>query len=95
MSDTAEGIIIPITPTPLEPALLNRAPRAVFPVEPRSLESAGLPVGKPFTKLEDYVADWWPEEETADDINDFVRQMRQEDLALELEREKERGNPFA
>ncbi len=68
--DTAVGIIIPITPTPLEPALLNRA--------------------QPVRDIADLAADWDTGEETADDINDFVRQMRQEDLALELEREKER-----
>ena len=69
--------------------------RFVVPVEPRSLESLGLPKGKTFTKLEDFVFPDWPEEETADDINDFVRQMRQADLALEQQREREHGNPFA
>ena len=74
--------------TPAEPI------RFVVPVEPRSLESLGLPKGKPFTKLEDYVVDWWPEEETADDVNNFVRQMRQADLALELQRQEEYGHPL-
>jgi hypothetical protein len=29
-------------------------------------------------------AEWWPEEETADDLNEFVRQLRQDDLRREL-----------
>ncbi len=34
------------------------------------------------------VADWWPEDETADDINAFVGQQRHEDLIRE-----QRGAP--
>ena len=67
--------VVPVQPTPLEPALLSQAP--------------------PVRDIAALVADWWPEEETADDINDFVRQMRQADLALEQQREREYGNPLA
>lgn len=33
----------------------------------------------PIQNVAQLKADWWPQEETADDINDFVRQLRQGD----------------
>ena len=37
----------------------------------------------PVTNLKQLEADFWPDDETADDINAFVALQRQEDLALE------------
>jgi hypothetical protein len=37
----------------------------------------------PVTSLNHLEANFWPDDETADDINDFVARQRQEDLALE------------
>ena len=37
----------------------------------------------PVTTLKQLEADFWPDDETADDINAFVARQRQEDLALE------------
>ncbi|HEX5081150.1 MAG TPA: hypothetical protein VFY40_03830 [Blastocatellia bacterium] len=37
----------------------------------------------PVTSLKRLEVDFWPDDETADDINDFIRRQRQEDLALE------------
>jgi hypothetical protein len=33
----------------------------------------------PVTNLADFAADFWPEEETADDINDYIAQQRAAD----------------
>jgi type II secretory pathway component PulL len=74
---------LPAPPTASETAEEAPVIRVFVPVTPTPLASVGLPQGKRFTKLEDYVADWWSEEETADDINDFIYQMRQADLVLE------------
>lgn len=37
----------------------------------------------PVTSLKHLEADFWPDDETADDVNAFVARQRQEDLALE------------
>jgi len=37
----------------------------------------------PVISLKQLEADFWPDDETADDINAFVAQQRQDDLALE------------
>lgn len=37
----------------------------------------------PVTSLKQLKADFWPDDETADDINAFVASQRQEDIALE------------
>jgi hypothetical protein len=37
----------------------------------------------PVNSLKHLEADFWPDDETADDINAFVTRQRQEDLALE------------
>jgi hypothetical protein len=37
----------------------------------------------PVTSLKQLEADFWPDDETADDINAFIARQRQEDLALE------------
>lgn len=37
----------------------------------------------PVTNLEDLAVDFWPEDETADDINAFVARLRAEDLQRE------------
>jgi len=37
----------------------------------------------PVTDLKRLAVDFWPDDETADDINAFVAQQRKEDLALE------------
>ena len=62
--------------------------RFVVPVEPRSLESLGLPKGKPFTKLEDYAFPGWPEEEKEEDIYEFFQTLRAEALQIEAPREE-------
>ena len=38
---------------------------------------------------------WDIEGETADDINNFIQHMRQDDLALEQQREQERAHSLA
>jgi hypothetical protein len=38
----------------------------------------------PVTNLADFAADFWPEEETADDINDYIAQQRTADRAPDL-----------
>jgi hypothetical protein len=37
----------------------------------------------PVTDLKQLEVDFWPDDETADDINAFIARQRQEDLALE------------
>jgi hypothetical protein len=79
-SETAEEapvvrVFVPITPTPLDPALLTRA--------------------APVRDIADLAADWDTGPETADEINEFIRRMRQADLVLEQERAKERGDLFS
>ena len=63
--------------TPAEPI------RFVVPVEPRLLESLGLPKGKPFTKLEDFAFPNWPAEEQEEDIYEFFQTLRAEALQIE------------
>ena len=38
----------------------------------------------PITNLAQFVADFWPEDETADDINAYVSQQRAEDRVRDL-----------
>jgi hypothetical protein len=38
---------------------------------------------KPITDVSELAADWWPEDETADDINAFIAEQRALDHSLE------------
>lgn len=44
------------------------------------LDAAHVKRTLPVQDLSQLKADFWPEDETADDINDFIEQQRQEDL---------------
>jgi hypothetical protein len=48
-------------------------------------ESVSIPIKRtpPVQDLAQLKADFWPEEETADDINAFIEQQRREDLLRE------------
>lgn len=38
----------------------------------------------PVTDLSSFIADFWPENESADDLNDFIYQQRQADYSADL-----------
>lgn len=62
-------------PHQFSPDIQEFAPTNFFP--------AGIKRTLPIQNLSQLKADFWPEDETADDINDYIEQQRRDDLLRE------------
>ena len=52
--------------------------------QPTDSIPAGIRRAAPVTDLADLAADFWPEDETADDINDYISKQRAADRTSDL-----------
>jgi hypothetical protein len=50
---------------------------------PSNFSPAGIKRTPPIQNLSQLKADFWPEDETADDVNNYLEQQREEDLLRE------------